>query len=175
MSKNVSQKPSIQELAKRAAPIARNARLLSIELSGIEAKRANGWPNEHPPVDVKVGQSIRHRFVPESDETPGRLFVDLTFKMKVRPDPEEDEPELASIACTFALTYQLNRGMPDDARDLLPAFAETNSVLHAWPYLREFVQSTTWRMGLPPLSLPLFQIGGPRERTSPAEPDPKKR
>jgi preprotein translocase subunit SecB len=40
----------------------------------------------------------------------------------------------------------------------LDAFAKTNAVFNAWPYWREFVQSTTVRMGLPPLVTPVFRF-----------------
>lgn len=151
------------ELAKEAAPIARNATLRSIDLVSINAeKKAEKRAGEE--FRVSGRHSVRHTLVPETEDANSRLTVFCAFLL----DVWEGDEALFSFRAEFSLTYDLNRGMPEDAAKLAGAFAETNSVLHAWPYFRELAQSTAWRMGFPPFPLPLFRIVGPR-REAPAK------
>lgn len=163
MSGTSKTKESLEELATRAAPVARNSRLISVELVSIEARKAEALPRETRELRVTIDQSVEHQLIPETDDAAARLFVTPSFDLKLVIDAAEASPELASIRTVFRLEYVMNRGMPDDAVELLPAFARTNSMIHVWPYLRELVQSTAWRMNLPPLVLPVLQIGGARK------------
>ena len=56
----------------------------------------------------------------------------------------------------------------------IEAFANTDAVYHAWPYWREFVQSSMARMGLPPIMIPLFRPGGQGEEFVVDEPSAKR-
>ena len=40
----------------------------------------------------------------------------------------------------------------------LELFAQANGTFNLWPYWREFVQSTSTRMGLPALTVPSYRI-----------------
>ncbi len=69
--------------------------------------------------------------------------------------------KVLSIKVSYVLTYSYSiEGGPSPKKlnDYIAAFGGINGVLNAWPYLREFVQSTTTRMGLPPFFLPLHRI-----------------
>lgn len=150
----------LQELAKEAAPIARNAILRSIDLVSIDAERKAGKRVDAEELQVGGKHSVRHDFTSESEDSPPRLTVFCAFAV----DLKDAEDVLFSFRSTFSLTYDLSRGMPEDAEQHLHAFAQSNSILHAWPYFRELVQSTAWRMGFPPFALPLFRIGGPHSK-----------
>jgi preprotein translocase subunit SecB len=65
------------------------------------------------------------------------------------------------LQCTFVLLYTSKAPMSDE---IFKTFSALNVPLNTWPYFREFVQSCTSRLGLPPLVLPLLK--GPR-RASP--------
>jgi hypothetical protein len=72
-----------------------------------------------------------------------------------------DRP-MVRVQTTLDLDYRL----PGDlgaSRAELKAFAATNGIHNAWPYFREYVQSSFARMLLPPLVLPVFRVG--RQRT----------
>ena len=43
------------------------------------------------------------------------------------------------------------------SQELGQMFASRNGIFNAWPFFREFVQSTVARMGMPPLMIPLFK------------------
>lgn len=75
--------------------------------------------------------------------------------LAVRED-DAGSPGLA-IRAAFALDYELPPAAGfEESR--LRAFAMTNGVYNAWPYWREYVQSTTTRMGLPPIIVPVFRL-----------------
>ncbi|MBN2053445.1 hypothetical protein JW905_00900 [bacterium] len=47
---------------------------------------------------------------------------------------------------------------PDFNDSVWDVFSALNIPLNAWPYLREYVQNVTQRLGIPPLTLPLYQV-----------------
>jgi hypothetical protein len=51
----------------------------------------------------------------------------------------------------------LEKGIPDEQ---VHQFIATSGLLHAWPYLREFVQSACSRLMVPNLALPLLRVEG---------------
>ena len=76
------------------------------------------------------------------------------------------------IEARFAITYAI--GNHDDlTEDNYEAFGQRNGVYNVWPYWREFVQSTTVRMGLPALTLPVYKIGVSKLHQETAIPAPK--
>jgi hypothetical protein len=66
-----------------------------------------------------------------------------------------DSEEIVRIEAEFVLIYNtsLPRAFTADEAD---AFGKMNGIHNVWPYWREYVQSTTARIGMPPLTLPLI-------------------
>lgn len=79
---------------------------------------------------------------------------------------------LLTLSVELVLQYELRtEAPPDDLRELLfDAFAGLNGVYNAYPYLREHVQSTIGRMGLPPLVIPVFRVPRRDDASSSEEP-----
>ncbi len=61
------------------------------------------------------------------------------------------------IVAEFHAHYSLDKTVKASAA-ALDRFAATNGVFNLWPYWREFVQSMSTRMGLPPLTVPSFRV-----------------
>jgi hypothetical protein len=79
-----------------------------------------------------------------------------------------EDREVAKLSCDMALDYKVRntelfeRLNEDDCNQ----FAELNGVYNAWPYLREFCQSASLRMGLPiPIMLPTLSPADPSAPT----------
>lgn len=72
-------------------------------------------------------------------------------------DPAQSPPVVATLACTYAALYDLgeHRAYEEDEID---AFARTTGIFALWPYARAWAQDTTARMGLPPLTLPVYRL-----------------
>jgi hypothetical protein len=65
--------------------------------------------------------------------------------------------------------YELKYRVPKDfkaSKAEVSSFAKMNGIYNAWPYFREYVQTTTQRMNLPPVVLPVYRI--PQTPKSPA-------
>ena len=70
---------------------------------------------------------------------PLKLKVEYELKYKVPPDFKATKAEIGS-------------------------FAKVNGVYNAWPYFREYVQTTLQKMNLPPLILPVYRIPPPPKK-----------
>ena len=66
------------------------------------------------------------------------------------------------IEATFLVRYRLAHRAKLASKIELEAFRKSHSVLAAWPYLREFVQTTAARMGFPTDPLPLLRLVSPK-------------
>jgi preprotein translocase subunit SecB len=94
----------------------------------------------------------------------GTLVVFPTIEVRVQ-GAKSTAPSAVQVKATFEVRYGLPKGF-SVSRDELEAFAQTNAIFNVWPYWREFVQSVFTRMGLPPLTLPVFRLA--RETQKPA-------
>ena len=99
-------------------------------------------PSETGAVDLLINRTAE---ISERQEN-GTFFVMATIKAQLVPEQAKEEP-LVSIETSFELQYRLPEGFRVDPQTLT-TFAETNGIYNAWPYWREFVQSTFARMGL---------------------------
>jgi hypothetical protein len=105
---------------------------------------------------------------------PSQLHVSLAFSISIK-DSALPEVVYATIDAEYLLTYSLVvPPPPEEHRErFFSAFAEMNGVHNAWPYLREFVQSATGRMGMSQVLLPVFRIATTRPAANaPASPPP---
>jgi hypothetical protein len=114
------------------------------------------------PLAISIQSKSQCQRIPEANG----FVVVVTFALKATTGTQShaDEPkatednEALSIEYVIALPY-IMRTMDEVEDKHLAAFAEFNSKFNAWPYWREFVQSTMARMGLPPIILPVFRPG----------------
>jgi hypothetical protein len=105
---------------------------------------------------------------------PVRLSAQLDSEVEHRNSTEVHFAITLRVACDDALTFHIEatflvRYRFADRAKLaskfeLEAFRKSHSVLAAWPYLREFVQSTAARMGFPTEPLPLLRVISPNAR-----------
>nr|MDT0663447.1 hypothetical protein [Micromonospora sp. DSM 115978] len=82
-----------------------------------------------------------------------------------------DTADLANISFKLGSLYTLestDRAYPEPSE--LDSFAKTTGTMALYPYAREFVQSMTSRMGLPPLTLATFRLPFPDMTAAPQEP-----
>lgn len=104
------------------------------------------------PTHVDYRVSVENAF----DKEKKTISVQISFIALAKYTPsDEDEKAPITIAADFVLSYVLDsiEGVQTEHVD---AFAGINGVYNAWPYWREYVQSTSVRLGLPALTLPLM-------------------
>jgi preprotein translocase subunit SecB len=81
------------------------------------------------------------------------------------------EPDQLNVVCDYTLTasgvglsvrvmylmvYEVAGNAPIESD--VEQFAKVNAVYHSWPFLRQFLHDLTAKMGLPALTLPVFQV-----------------
>ena len=69
-----------------------------------------------------------------------------------------DEPLVFHIETTYLARYRFADPAKPASKVELEAFRKGHAILAVWPYLREFVQSVTARMGFPIQPLPLLRL-----------------
>jgi hypothetical protein len=109
---------------------------------------------------LNVTEDMLPQFVHSARISPdglrdGEFYV--IASLVVRIVSESDQKEHAAMKVQFELGYKL----PSDftaSRSELNAFANVNGVFNAWPYFREFVQTTSQKMDLPVILLPVYRV-----------------
>ncbi len=77
-----------------------------------------------------------------------------TFNFHVDLLEEGDETPFGEINVTFVVSYVSEKRMTQKIFDI---FQDYNLPLNAFPYVREYIHTTTHRMGMPALILPTMK------------------
>jgi hypothetical protein len=146
------------KLLELASAISKHVQIDSIALARATCQR-NPEISELP---EEVG--INYQFKSNGSLTEDRTSIGALVTMRLSgfpkqdsAKPEEGESSIFFIEASFVLGYTLKSmdGVDDVSVD---AFCKMNAVYNAWPYWREFVQSTVARMGLPNVTLPVLTV-----------------
>ncbi|HDM8216520.1 TPA: hypothetical protein P0E31_001213 [Vibrio campbellii] len=68
---------------------------------------------------------------------------------------ESDITPYIEMKATFVVDYKSQDNLTQEE---LKAFSKQHVAFHAWPYWREFIQSTCARLGISPIALPALRI-----------------
>lgn len=135
--------PKLAEPLKTASKVARSTHLDSVRfLQG-------SFVVEKLDVEPKDDDGLGSSFSFDMQPSEGRLLsrVSITLEVQQRGAPPLHR---VTVKGTIELGYRMTAKF---AAEELEAFSRINGIYHAWPYWREFVQSSTTRAGLPPLTL----------------------
>lgn len=140
-------------------------RLISVaQIGEVRLVKASADTQIYSPSDVEgdLVLSTRHGSLLKSLPDESRIFLIHALVEAFVVSPQAKSTPLLSVHATFELRYRVPEGFSASQKEF-ESFTETNAVFNAWPYFREFIQSMTTRMNLPPVVLPLFRLG---EQTS---------
>lgn len=130
--------------------------IAEVEIEDVRLVEATAETKVRSPADSGAVDLLVNRTAEISErQDNGTFFVVAKIGTQLVSEQAKEEP-LVSIETSFELQYRLPEGFRVGP-DTLTTFAETNGIYNAWPYWREFVQSTFARMGLPPVVLPLLR------------------
>jgi preprotein translocase subunit SecB len=87
------------------------------------------------------------------------LVARVRFRVEITR--ADDDSPVAGVECTYGALYRLP-SEHDLPRNELQAFSQSVGLLALYPYAREFTQTVTTRMGLPPLVLPILRQAIPQ-------------
>jgi preprotein translocase subunit SecB len=132
---------------EQAATLQGKLQLLDISLYKSEAAGAG------PPIQAVEPVRLSAELDSEVDlqNSAGVNFA-VTLRIVV------DDPLVFHIEATFLARYRFVDQGKRPSKVELEAFRKSHAVLAVWPYLREFVQTITARMGFPTEPLPLLRL-----------------
>jgi len=121
----------------------------SVHLDGVRQVRGSFQVYVLPDPAPAPPANLGSKFAFEKSVTGEFLVSRVSFTLHVQ---QAGTPPLHSVSVTgtIELFYKMASTFSDEEID---SFAKINGIYHAWPYWREFVQSSTARAGLPGLTL----------------------
>jgi hypothetical protein len=118
---------------------------------------------------VEAGEiefSAQHSAKASQGISNGVFYVVAAFELRIT-SVKAGATEPKKLPLHLKVEYELRYRVPGDfkaSKAELASFAKFNGVYNAWPYFREYVQTTTQRMNLPPVIMPVFRIPQPPKR-----------
>lgn len=125
--------------------------LVAIRLLGIRGKLVDEPPNANDEMNVQLNSELGF-----DRSSPHEFAVRASFRMVAR---RPDDKPFVEVDCDVAASYRIREGSFDD--EVIHLFARTNGLIHLWPYFRTHVQSTCGQLGIAPITIPVFRVGGP--------------
>ncbi|MEV5694190.1 protein-export chaperone SecB [Micromonospora globbae] len=104
--------------------------------------------------------------IPDSDDLEFEVAIEsayssmseegrCVYRLRVNVVAREGEEEVFRARVTMAALYSLP---PDASDDELRAFGDVTAALALYPYVRAAIQDLASRMGIPSVTLPVYQI-----------------
>jgi len=127
--------------------ILKNIKLEKIYSNNFSAKFDKTYLSNDLSLDVKESNSFKQ------DDTI--LYVDYTYRL-VGKNNESDKNAL-NLKINYVVEYSVLNDIII-SKEFMKIFSEITISLLLWTYFREFVSNSLYRMGLPPLTLPMKRI-----------------
>jgi len=141
-----------------------------VEIAEIKILQASVLCDLPPTGEIGVLQ-LSQESEAETDVIGNCIYVKPRLLVEGRSQDRPSNSPVLRIEGKFLVVYNLNsHNALTDAH--FKAFGRVNGLFNAWPYWREFVQSMTVRMGLPPLTLSVFRLPDQPSHAQPL-PDPR--
>ena len=157
----VKKKPAAKKLSlvvqRELEQIIESVALLLVRLESISAQRNCGSTScANGEIKINSVGSIEQRA-----QGPAWLVYIFSFETCAETKPKSESTGSKdgiklSISASFRVVYSLEPNLKQLTEDEIQKFGRFIATANAWPFWRELVQSTTCRMGLPPLLLPLL-------------------
>lgn len=150
----------------------KNSKLLNflpnVEIAGVQLMSSNFSVNLPPeiltPEDVSFGFENKFDFiVGNSEQGVAQLFCFI--ETILTPQINEGSKDVSTlkeqlkmtVKCKYVVRYIVKGSVEDLDENLLNEFAKNFSIAHAYPYIRNHVDSQFREMGLISLALPLYK------------------
>jgi hypothetical protein len=169
--KQAQDRPDLMSLATLVSD---RVQIRNIFAASLSARRG---PNANTSKDFEF-EILVPRFGVGSDQEQNTLQVSLEFALRGKPSKDgentkngegETNDSSLTITATYILSYSISNFEGLEKKNL-HAFAQINAVFNAWPFWREFVQNTTSRMGLVPVTIPVYRVQASREGRETSKP-----
>jgi len=121
-----------------------------------------------PNPDLELSYNLSMQPSIEYDEGHTHFVVRTSYVIEIfqtsEPDDDESTEDVADVFATLDFEYGGLFFLPPNdppTTSELEAFARTTGTFALYPHAREYTNSTTSRMGIPPLTLDLLRIDLP--------------
>lgn len=141
------------EIQHSVSALARTVDLTNIRTVEFSAQLLD-QPAEGQPLTVEVDSDVKTGLV------PGGFVVEARLTLSARAS-QEGSPAFLEVLYRVGAVYRLAGELP--APEVLGLFAETNGMIHLWPYFRAYVQQACAQLGIPPIILAPFRIADRRQ------------
>ena len=81
--------------------------------------------------------------------------VEISQKWDIVAKKKGSQSEYLMISVTYCVVLHSKE---EFTKDFFEIYEKTSLPFNVWPFVREFVNSMTARMNIPPLTLPLFKV-----------------
>ncbi|RKY98489.1 MAG: hypothetical protein DRQ10_07355 [Candidatus Hydrothermota bacterium] len=132
---------------ERFSEFIKNIELKSISLKELKVLSLIPFEGKLPKVKIKFS----------SDEI--RIIEGVGFEViqKLKLEGRHSRKLAIKIELTQSIFYKL-KNQELLIENFVEHFAQSSSILHGWPYIRETISYTVVKMGYPPLFLPLLPL-----------------
>ncbi len=137
--------PSLVD-ATEVAKLAAACSLKDVRAIRFTARLVSDAPE--PGSDIQLNIQPRVAFQRGQD---GKFAVRATFTLAA----QVQDADFTRMTYDVVASYFAQSEFSDDT---LLAFAQTNSMIHLWPYFRAFVQRSCGELGIAPMTIPVFRI-----------------
>lgn len=141
--------------------VARAVDIVDIRATDTVARLIRRGPMPQHGETIEASFKVFVGFVREAD---GGFLCVLT--VDVRPRRKAGEREFARFVYRCHGRYHAKQAFPDD---ILQQFAQTNGMVHLWPYARSWIQTASAGLGLNPIVLPAFRVMPPNPKPAKSE------
>ncbi len=161
------------ETKSELAELIRAVQLKGVRLIEGIAKTSIRSPREVGKVRLNINSGAK-----AGERSGDDFYVTAFMEAQVVQEDRPAEKPVVDVRAVFELLYSVPCQVTT-SKKTLGEFAELNGVFNAWPFGREFIQSMSVRMNLPPIVAPVFRIGD-AVRATPAKdlaepPHPRRR
>ncbi len=141
--------PLVKELNAAFRALVREVEIVEIVPVGFFATAAGSYPEP----GVKLEADVDSTLAVARDDSSARHFLvrgDFNVSAREATGADKREDSFLDLRYTVLSRYVVPESFPHPLEDgLIRQFAETNAILHLWPYLRAFVSSACGQLGAP--------------------------
>ncbi len=127
--------------------ILKNVRLDSLYLVDLNSKYNEEYVSKSLELDIKE----KHSFTQENNK------LKIFFNYSIIAKEKQAEKPAMTIKCKYVVKYDVLNEV-EITKDFMDIFSELTVSLLLWTYFRELVNNTIYRMGMPPLILPMRRV-----------------
>jgi len=133
--------------------IIKSIELKNVALERLETKVNRNVPQEKLIIKLNFGSGYRNL---ENNLVNVKTEISLTSR------PEGDKRIFFKLKSAYTLMFESESPFTDE---FFEVYTSSSLQLNTWPFFREIINNTTARMGISPLTLPLFKSFDKSEKT----------